>query len=167
MRITDIPEFHDRAEVLTLPPETALTTAAKEMKKRSCGAAIVVNKDHSILGIFTERDLLMKVAAEGKAIKGVKLKDVMTKNPKTAKITDDVEKSMRRMSQGKFRHLPIVDEDGKVTGMVSQGDFVALTWYQIWQRLTTQTKSSFLNDTQIWLLIFAFFAWGTIMAFLA
>ncbi|MCO5575304.1 hypothetical protein L7F22_029104 [Adiantum nelumboides] len=128
MKIIDIPKFKDKSQLLLLDKETTLHEAAKKMKELNYGAVIVTNQ-RNLCGIFTERDLLMKVAAEGREIKNLKLADVMTVNIKTAHVDDSVYDLMRRMSQGRFRHLPIVDKNGRISGMISQGDFVALTCY--------------------------------------
>jgi signal-transduction protein with cAMP-binding, CBS, and nucleotidyltransferase domain len=152
MQITDIPEFKDRGHVLALPSGKTVFDAVKEMKNLNYGA-VVVTKNNKIAGIFTERDLLIRVVGEGKDPKKTKVEDVMTTGVKTAKVTDDITDSMRRMSSGRFRHLPIVDDGGKLTGMLSQGDFVAITWPQLIHQFTTQAKASFFSHTQLWMLL--------------
>ena len=97
--------------------------------------------------------MLVKVVAEGKNYKSAIIADFMTKKVKTANLDDDVYDSMRRMTQGRFRHLPIVDDKGAVIGMVSQGDFVAITWSQLFQQFKSHTKMSFSTNTQIWMFI--------------
>ena len=161
MRIIDIPEFKDKKALLTLDSDVTVHDAAKEMKRCNFGA-VVVTRNGKLCGIFTERDTLMKVVAEKKDPTKLKLSDVMTKNVKTARIDDEVADSMRRMSQGRFRHLPIVDEEGNLTGMISQGDFVAITWYQLLQRFKMHLKSSFGSYTQLWMLVLAVLIYITI-----
>jgi CBS domain-containing protein len=158
MRITDIPEYHDRKELLTVTKTTTLVETAKKLKKQNCGAAIVVDKNGKVDGIITERDFLMKVVAEDKDFKKLKVQDIMTANVKTAKVTDDVTDCMRRMTQGHFRHLPVVNDDGKAVGMISLGDFVAVTWHQVFHQLKTQTKASFMSNTQLWILFIVLLA---------
>ena len=94
-----------------------------------------------LAGIFTERDLLRRVVADGLDIKKSKLRDVMTSDLKTAKADDTVADSLRRMSQGRFRHLPVTDENGAVCGMLSQGDFVAFTLSDVVARMSTAAKA--------------------------
>ena len=153
MHIVDIPEFKDKKEILTLNKDTKLHDAAETMKKHNYGAAVVTDKDGKLVGIISERDFLMKVVAERKDISKLKVGDVMTTQVKTAKITDTVHDSMRRITKGRFRHLPIVDDSGKVTGMVSQSDFVAISWMQLLEQFKNRTKTSFLTHTQIWTMI--------------
>lgn len=151
MKIIEIPEFKDRGNVLQLTPTTTVYEACQEMAKKNYGSCLITEK--SILkGIFTERDLLLKVTAKGLDPKKTKLKDVMSADPKTAFVEDDIFESLRRMNAGRFRHLPVVDEKNHVIGIVSQGDFVALTWGQFVQRFQQYTVSSFATHTQLWMI---------------
>ena len=119
MRIIDMPEFRDKTQVLSFDEETTLKKAIDEMADKNYGACLVTRKD-KLAGIFTERDLLRKVAPKGLDLKKKKLKDVMTKNLKTAQVTDDVADCLRRMSQGRFRHMPVVDDKKNILGMLSK-----------------------------------------------
>lgn len=151
MRIIDIPEFRDKGSVLEFSKDTPLLDACQKMASLGYGSS-VVTESGKLIGIFTERDLLIKVAGKGLDMKKLKLKDVMTLNPKTASLEDSVITSLRRMSKGRFRHLPVVDAHHKVIGIVSQGDFVAVTWGQLFYRLGQHAKSSFFENTQIWMI---------------
>lgn len=162
MQIKDIPEYHDRGEILMLEEKTPVAEAARKMKSYNYGSTLVM-KEGNLTGIFTERDLLMKIVAEGKNINEFTLKDVMTTNLKTASEEDDVSDCIRRMSQGRFRHMPIVDETGKVTGFISQGDFVAVTWHEILNRLKSKTSTDFFNYTQLWMMVILILAWVTLV----
>ena len=166
MRITDMPEFQDKRKVLTMNGNENIFEVAKAMKKDNCGSVVIIDKSRKILGIFTERDLLFKVVAEGKDVKKLKLKDVMTTDINVAHETDEIAASLRRMSQGRFRHLPIVDDHEKLVGMMSQGDFVAFTWPQLVHRLSQSTAVSFLTNTQLWMLIVSILAYAAIMRYL-
>lgn len=163
MRIIDIPEYKDKKQLLMLEKSTALIDAAKIMKKMNYGAVVVTDKQ-KLCGIFTERDLLMKVVAEGRETKDLTLSDVMTPNVQTANVNDEIYDCMRRMTSGRFRHLPIINDEGDVTGMISQGDFVAITWGQLLGQLKTKTKTSFFNYTQLWMLGIGALAYAIIMA---
>jgi CBS domain-containing protein len=152
MRIIDIPEFRDRKAVLEFSPETPVLEACKKMADHNYGSCVVTVRG-MIVGIFTERDLLVKVAGKGIDFKKLTLGDVMTPNPKTAHVDDSVIDSLRRMNSGRFRHLPIVDDQAHVIGIVSQGDFVAVTWGQLFHRISQHTRSSFEQYIQIWLVL--------------
>lgn len=140
MKISDIPEFRDKSEVLTFDEGADVCDAIDLMAEKNYGAVLATKKG-KLSGIFTERDILRKIAACRLDLKGLKLKDVMTPNVKTASADDTVTDCMRRMSQGRFRHLPIVDDKGKVTGMLSQGDFVAFTMSDLIARMGSAAKA--------------------------
>ncbi len=141
MRIIDMPEFKDKKEVLSFETTTPLKDAINEMAERNYGACLVTSKG-TLVGIFTERDILRKVVAgKGVDLAKAKLKDVMSTELKTAKEKDMVADCLRRMSQGRFRHMPVVDDKGKILGMLSQGDFVAFTMSDIAHRLSSAAKA--------------------------
>lgn len=140
MKIIDMPEFRDKSEVLTFDESAKVCDAVEIMAQKNYGA-VLATKNGKLSGVFTERDLLRRIAACELDLKGLKLKDVMTKNVKTASVNDSVTDCMRRMSQGRFRHLPIVNDKGKVIGMLSQGDFVAFTMGDLITRIGTTAKA--------------------------
>ena len=165
MKINDIPEFRDRKHVLTLGPETLVLDAVKEMVAKNYGSAVIV-EGKKIAGMFTERDLLKKVVAQGKDPAKTTVKDVMTIDVKVATIDDDIVDCMRRMSQGRSRHLPIVDKKGELLGLLSQGDFATLTWGHLYSHFKNFAKINFSINTQIWMLIIAFVVYSLAMTFL-
>jgi CBS domain-containing protein len=152
MRITDMPEFKDKTEVLTIEQTSSLAAAIDGMCQRGVGSILITNKG-KLAGILTERDVLNRIAGAGLDIAKTKLVDVMTKDLKTAKADDQIMDCMRRMSKGRFRHLPIVNEKGDVVGLLSQGDFVALTMSQAWDRLTTTAKEGIFSNYQPFLIL--------------
>lgn len=152
MRITDMPEFKDKSEVLSMEKKTTLCDAVDAMKQRGVGS-VLVTEGGKLVGIFTERDLLNRVAGCRLELDKVKLSDVMTKDVKTAKPTDKILDSMRRMSQGHFRHLPVVDEEGNLCGLLSQGDFVALSLSDAWRRLADTAKAGLFSSYQPFLIL--------------
>lgn len=130
MRICDLPEFVNRTKLLTCKPDETVYGAVVAMANKRCGAIVVTENgqhDGKLVGIFTERDLLGRVVAHGEDIETVTVAQFMTSNIETASPKDSAVLSMGRMSHGRFRHLPIVDEEHNLLGMVSQGDFVAFT----------------------------------------
>ena len=150
IKIKDMPEFRDRIEVLTMPETAKLSTAVEAMVKANYGSVIVTKGPRSdkIAGIVTERDLMNKVLYNNMDYKKLKLKDVMTTRVQTANENDSVTDCLRRMSNGRFRHLPGVDDNGKLLGMMSQGDFVAYTWPEIWRRVKEHASIVVSNKYQ-------------------
>ena len=154
MRIADIPEYKDRDHLLSMDKTSGLVDAVQRMAEMNYGSVIVTDNG-KLAGIVTERDLMRRVIGEDKSPHDFTLADVMTTNVKTAKESDEVTDSLRRMSQGKFRHLPIVDDNDNVVGLVSQGDFVAFTWPQIIHRMAGNARSSLSTGYQPVLLVIA------------
>lgn len=167
MRIIDIPEFKDRNQVLTCTPDTLLVDATQRMAKDNYGSILVVDANRVLVGIFTERDLLRKVVGAGIPIGQQKIGEFMTQNVKVANPEDNVVDCLRRMSQGRFRHMPVVDNDKHPIGMVSQGDFLALTWGDLWTRFKSQTLGSFFQAHQIWIILGGIFVYSIMLVLLA
>lgn len=164
MRIIDLPEFQDKTDVLTMTAQDPVLDACMAMKQRRVGSVLVTDKG-KLTGIFTERDLLFRVVGEGKDLKNLTLKDVMTSNIKVAKPEDSVADSMRRMTQGRFRHLPVVDAQGKVIGILSQGDFAAHSWGDLMKNFKETARVSFMSNTQLWLLVLGIMVYFTVLLF--
>ena len=92
------------------------------MRERRVGAVLVTEGDRHLVGIFTGRDAVHRVLAEGKSPARTKLAEVMTPDPNTMPPGKMAIEALRLMEGGRYRHLPIVD-DGKVVGIVSRFDF--------------------------------------------
>jgi CBS domain-containing protein len=107
--------------VLTAAAETTVAEAARLMKQRQLGAVMIVRDDGGLLGIFTERDALFRVLAEGRDPKATSLAEVMTARPQTIAPDKPFGHALLMMYEGGFRHVPVV-ELGKPIGMVSARD---------------------------------------------
>ena len=107
-------------EIVTAPADTTVSDAARLMRENHIGAVIVVEND-KLAGIFTERDALFRVVAEGRDGKTTLLSDVMTRNPQTVKPDQPFSVALQLMYGGKFRHVPVV-EDGRPVGIISARD---------------------------------------------
>jgi CBS domain-containing protein len=107
---------------LMLPPSATVMEAARHMRERRVGAVLVTDHNASLLGIFTGRDAVDRVLAEGKDPAATALAEVMTPDPDTMARHHTAIEALRLMQDARCRHLPIVHE-GKVVGIVSRGDF--------------------------------------------
>jgi CBS domain-containing protein len=107
---------------VTLPPSATVREACQCMRDRRVGAVLVTEDDHCLVGIFTGRDAVHRVLAEGKNAAHTKLGEVMTREPDTIPSGKIAIEALRLMEDGRYRHLPIVD-DGRVVGIVSRFDF--------------------------------------------
>lgn len=146
MYIKDRPEYKNKTTPLSFPPETTIYEAVQSMSAQNFGSVIVQNKDGDLLGIVTERDLLKRVLGKNLDPKTTLLSDVMTTEIKVAKETDNIYDWLRMMSNERFRHLPVVDDAGKVVCILSQGDFVSYTWPELIYKIKTDiTKKTALT----------------------
>ncbi len=166
MLIRDRAEFDSKPRPLCYPPDTPVLEAVKVMSERNYGSVVVTNPDETIAGIVTERDLMRRVLAKELDPKTATLKDIMTTEVRSAKETDRMIDWLQQMSNERFRHLPIVDENGKVTKMMSQGDFVAYTWPELLGRLTETAKAALAPKYQILLIVGAILIYTLIMPFI-
>ena len=128
MRLNARPEYAHKAAPLTVPRGTTLRTAISEMTERNYGSVVIVEPDDRVAGILTERDLMRRVLYRRLDPDTTTVDAVMTAPVKTARETDEVVDWLRFMSNERFRHLPVVDDAGRVVQMLSQGDFVSYTW---------------------------------------
>ena len=109
--------------VVTIEPNTNVLAAAKLLAERRIGALVVTGPDHRVVGIVSERDIVQRLAERGPAALELPLTDVMTRKVMICNPADTISSVMERMTEGKFRHLPVV-EQGRLTGIVSIGDVV-------------------------------------------
>ena len=110
-----------RQKILTAAPDVTIAEAARLMKKATVGAVMVIDDDGRLVGIFTERDALFRVLAEGRDPKRTRLADVMTSHPQTISPDKSFGHAMLIMYDGGFRHVPVI-ENGRPVGMVSARD---------------------------------------------
>ena len=110
-----------QGEVHRLSPSATVFEAACLMKVRSCGA-VAIATGRRLEGIFTERDLVNRVVAEGLDPARTRLDKVMTRDPDCVGADSSVAEALRMMEDGGYRHLPVV-EGGRLVGMVSRRDF--------------------------------------------
>ncbi|HVN00614.1 MAG TPA: CBS domain-containing protein [Caulobacteraceae bacterium] len=107
---------------LILPQSASVKRACEEMRERRAGSVLVVDDEGQLSGIFTGRDAVCRVVAEGRDPAHTRLKMVMTPDPATISADKTAIDALRRMWDGGFRHLPLV-EAGELKGCVSRGDF--------------------------------------------
>lgn len=110
-------------EVVTIASDATLSEAARLMARRRIGAVVVRGRDGQIAGILSERDLVRAIAEESVAALGRLVGAHMTRDVTTCCEFDTVEDLMETMTHGRFRHVPVVDDDHLV-GIVSIGDVV-------------------------------------------
>jgi signal-transduction protein with cAMP-binding, CBS, and nucleotidyltransferase domain len=113
-RIRDVME---RKKLLVAPPETSVSKAAKLMAEKNVGAVMVV-EDKRLVGIFTERDAVIRVIARGRNVETTLLAEVMTAGPRTVAPDESFGQALLMMFENGFRHAPVI-ENGVPIGIVS------------------------------------------------
>jgi CBS domain-containing protein len=112
-----------RGDVVTIEPTADLDAAVKLLAERRIGAVVILGADHRIVGILSERDIVRSLAEHGPTALNKPVSQVMTRDVKTCSEEDTIEGLMSRMTTGKFRHMPVVQQE-KLIGIVSIGDVV-------------------------------------------
>ncbi len=113
------------AVVHTLSIGATLEEAARELEARRVGALVVIDENGSIIGVFSERDLVREIARRGcAALSQTAVGDAMTRNVITAHVDEAIDEGLARMTDRRVRHLPVVDAEGGLIGIVSIGDLV-------------------------------------------
>ena len=110
--------------LLTVEATDSITVAAQRMNDRRVGAALVLTGER-VSGILTERDILRAVATG--PVEGTNVAAWMTRDPETVEADETTGQAASVMIHGGFRHLPVVDADGRPVGIISIRDLVRVT----------------------------------------
>ena len=114
---------HKGSDVLTIEPTAELAAAVKILAERRIGALVVTGADRRVVGIISERDVVRTFGQRGTEAFSVPVSDVMTRRVVTCSSRETVAEIMERMTAGKFRHVPVVEQD-RLAGIISIGDVV-------------------------------------------
>ncbi len=114
-------------EVMTKDPASCsasemVTTVASLMNQHDVGSVPVVESDRRLVGIVTDRDIVVKVVAAGRNPEQTPVEEVMTPNPVSCKEHDDLEYALKLMKERQVRRMPIVDGSGRLAGIIAQAD---------------------------------------------
>lgn len=107
---------------LVMNEATTVKDACIAMRDSQAGSVLVTDDAGRLVGVFTGRDAVCRVLAEGRPSAATSLSEVMTRSPITLKPEQTAIDALRLMWDGGFRHVPLV-RDGKILGVVSRGDF--------------------------------------------
>ena len=110
-------------DVVTIEPSASLAAAATLLAEKRIGAVLILGADRRIVGILSERDIVRAIGERGADVLSEPVSVAMTRKVFTCNETELVSSIMERMSAGKFRHMPVVDQ-GQPIGMISIGDVV-------------------------------------------
>ena len=109
-----------------IAPDASVFDALTLMAKHDVGAVLVLDGTRMV-GIFSERDYARKIALQGKGSKDTRVRDIMTEKVFYVPPETTVDECMAIMTQKRFRHLPVLDKEERVLGLVSIGDMVHAT----------------------------------------
>ncbi len=112
-----------RHKLVTVDAQGDVRDAVEVMNRRGVGCALVLERAE-LVGIFTERDLLRRVIGQGLRPERTPLRDVMTPDPATLPSAASLAFALNKMSVEGYRHLPLVDDEGRLVNVVSQRDVV-------------------------------------------
>lgn len=113
-------------EIVSLLPETLVSGAAALLAQQSIGAAVVVDTKVGVVGVITERDICRGLGDCGAQISGMPVSSLMSSDVVTCGQDWEVSDALNLMILNNFRHLPVVDDESFVIGMVSMRDISAM-----------------------------------------
>ena len=149
MRIKDRPEFGNKPRPLSFPPTATVAEAVAAMSQKNYGSVVVTNESGGVEGIVTERDVMKRLVNEKRDAAQTKLSDIMTSDIRVAREDDNLLEWLRTMSNERFRRLPIVNSEGKLISMMTQGDFVSYTWPDLMYQVGRATKATLSENRQL------------------
>jgi CBS domain-containing protein len=110
-------------DVVTIEPNATLAGAVELLAEKRIGAVVIVGADRRIVGILSERDIVRALAEQGRKALDEPVSAAMTRKVSTCHERETISSIMERMTLGKFRHVPVVDQ-GRLAGIISIGDVV-------------------------------------------
>ncbi len=110
--------------VITVAPDETIADAVDLLNDNKIGAVVVTPDKTNIVGILSERDVVRHLAREQEGTLRLRVEDLMTEDVRVCQLADQIESTMATMVAGRFRHMPVVDSEDALCGMVSLGDLV-------------------------------------------
>jgi CBS domain-containing protein len=113
-------------EVFAIPIYATLEEAARELHQKGVGALVILDSRRSPVGVVSERDIIRAIARRGPGCLDERVDEVMSTRVLTADPLETVDEGLARMTESRVRHLPVLDENQKLVGIVSIGDLVKM-----------------------------------------
>lgn len=111
-------------QVVAVAPQDSVASISRTLAQHRIGAVLVVETDGVVLGIVSERDIVRAMAGMGEAVTRMTAGQLMTRVLHTVTPRSSVQEALQIMTDRRVRHLPVLEEDGTLAGMVSIGDLV-------------------------------------------
>jgi CBS domain-containing protein len=112
------------SDVKVCTPETSVAAAARIMSSRDCGIVPVVDSQHKLLGLITDRDICLAVATKFRSPDELRVSEIMTRKAYTCSPDDDVRVALNLMKNHTVRRVPVVSTDGHLFGLISIDDLM-------------------------------------------
>jgi CBS domain-containing protein len=111
-------------EPVCCEPGDPISKAAEVMKREDVGSVPVVESRSAgrLVGIVTDRDIVVKVLADGRSVEHSTVREAMTANPVSCREDDDVSRAVSLMEERQVRRMPVVGTDGRLSGIIAQAD---------------------------------------------
>jgi CBS domain-containing protein len=110
-------------DVASIEPNATISAAIAMLAEKRIGALLILGADRRVIGVISERDIVRALAERGAEALGEPVSRTMTRNVSTCTEKETISSIMERMTEGKFRHVPVV-EQGRLVGIISIGDVV-------------------------------------------
>ena len=123
MTVAHILKSKGSSDVVTMSPDKSASEAAALLSEKRIGSVVVSEDGVTALGILSERDIVREIGRRGPGCLEDKVADMMTRDLVTCHSTEQVDAVLSKMTEGRFRHMPVVEE-GKMIGIVTLGDVV-------------------------------------------
>jgi len=133
-------------------PQESAWEAAERMRQRAVGSLVVVDANIHPVGIVTDRDLVERVLAAELDPRSTRILDVMTPGPRSVSESPPLESAFSILRSGPFRRLPVVDDEGKLVGLVSLDDllvWMAKNFFQVAQLLRREAPTTIAARTTV------------------
>ena len=138
MRVRDVLNAKG-GRIVTIGPDAVASEAVARMVENNIGSLPVVEPDGALVGVVSERDLMREFHDRGEQFAGATIRAIMTLDPITCDVDDDVDAVMAAMSERRIAKVPVTDR-GRLTGIISVGDVIKLLYEK------TRTENHHLMD---------------------
>jgi CBS domain-containing protein len=109
-------------EPVCCEPADPISKAAEVMKREDVGSVPVVESAGRLVGIVTDRDIVVKVLADGRSVEHATVREAMTSNPVSCREDEDISRAVSLMEERQVRRMPVVGADGRLAGIIAQAD---------------------------------------------
>jgi CBS domain-containing protein len=130
MLVSQILKLKAESGVMTIAPDATVTKAVEMLASRRIGAVVVSPDGKTVVGILSERDVVRELFKRGAGVMADRVDSLMTGNPVSCKRDETADQILTKMTDGRFRHLPVV-EGGEMVGLISIGDVVKARLVQL------------------------------------